>query len=346
MPLKLRAVAARQAGLFTCKQAMEAGLRWPAIRGNLSPGGPWVTVRRGVYVERAQWERVEGARDEWRYRDRAARLCLNVRHVMSHDSAARCLGLSMLDPKLPLVHITRDAVGGSRTEAGVRHHLDRRRPTQLLETDGITHTGLARTCVDLAREHGMLHGLVVMDQAARRGTTNDELVAEIERMRSWPGITRAKEAVTLIDPGAENLGESIARSVVAEALPAVALRTQFPVGTPRGTFWVDILAGRLVVEFDGRIKYLSVADGGVATRSAADVVMDEKNRERLIAAAGFVVARLTFADGFGSARAAAVSWIRERYAEALHVHGDSPSPAHLEFAERMRDAREQRLCAV
>lgn len=338
----LVAVAALQRGVFTRQQAMEAGYRGPEIRSSLGPGGRWVAVRRGVYAVREHWEAAVEV-EQWRMRDTAAHLTMAARHAMSHDSAARALGLDQMSPTTKLVHVTREKVTGSRTEHGVKHHVSRTRPDDLLVTGGLPHLGLARTVVDLAREHGLGPGVAVMDQALRRGITDADLAAQIARQRHWPGIGDAVRARALADPGAENVGESIARLLVAEVGLGVPVRTQFPVQLAGQVAWIDLLVGCLAVELDGRRKYVGTGDGGVAARSVADVVMEEKRRESLLQDQRLLVVRITADDFWGVARKAAQRRIRLQYAAATGAYGPEPAPELLAFAERMSDVRAARL---
>jgi hypothetical protein len=73
----LAALAMSQAGLVTRAQARSAGYRGPELRGLTSASGPWVVVRRGVYMEGSLWASLSPL-DRWRARDRAAHLTKTV----------------------------------------------------------------------------------------------------------------------------------------------------------------------------------------------------------------------------------------------------------------------------
>ncbi len=104
---QLRALAAQQGGLVTRRQAIEAGHTERELRTLTAVHGPWVVVRRGVYAERELWDSLTGYDDHARLRDLAAHLSMTTDHLMSHDSAARALGIPMLRPAHELSHITR-----------------------------------------------------------------------------------------------------------------------------------------------------------------------------------------------------------------------------------------------
>lgn len=337
----LAAVAATQGGVFTRDQAARVGYRVPEIRTLLRPGGEWVRLRRGAYVARPVWEAADDV-EQWCLRDRAVHLTMKAPHVLSHDSAARALGIDVAVPRERLVHVTRGRVNGTRTEHGVKHHVARTPPGDLALTDGVPHLGAARTAVDLAREHGLTTGVVAMDQVLRRHVTVTDLHDEIAAQRHWPGVHEARRAADLADAGAENGGESIARLLVVEALGLRPV-TQFPVRLGRGVVWVDMLVGCLAIELDGRAKYLSIAEGGVASGPVADVVMAEKSREGGLLDVGLAVQRLTPDDFWGEARKRAVRRLRQQYAAAVASFGPTTPTALLEAARQLEGLRAERL---
>lgn len=339
----LQALASPQGGLVTRRQALDAGYRERELRTLTAVHGPWVVVRRGVYVERQLWDDAGESYDgRARLRDCAAHLSMQRAHLMSHDSAARAWGLPMLRPKLELSHVTREGVGGSRTEQGVKHHLTRIGLLQTSVIDTMPVTGLARTAVDMAREHGWLAGTVVFDAVLRRGIEPADLAAVISVERNWPGITQARAALDLADPGADNPAETVGR-VLIEGLGLGRPRTQFPVRTSRGVFWIDQLLGCHAIEIDGRVKFRSVANGGVADRPLEDVLWDERTRQHLICAEGLGMSRVTWADLWPPRREAMLDRVRREYDVTARRFG-TVLPDHLErFAASMEGERRRRI---
>jgi hypothetical protein len=334
---ELLAHARRQGGLVTRRQAVEADYSERELRTLTAVNGGWVVVRRGVYVDRAAWEQADPHDGQMALRDRAADLAMRQEHVLSHDSAARAWGLPLLRTPVPLVHITRPGVRGSRTEHGVKHHLTRS-PLVTVDRAGLRVTTLARTALDVGREHGLPAGLVTCDAAMRVGLPRAAFHEELAGMTCWPSVTDARAAVRLADPGAETAGESLARLFVLE-LGIGAPRTQFPVRAGGTTYWTDLLVGCHVFEFDGRLKYLRPDAGGVADRPVQDVVWDEKRRQQLICAEGLGMSRLTWDDFWGRARERAKQRVLAEYAVTLARFG-TVLPEHLErFA---RDAVRRR----
>jgi predicted transcriptional regulator of viral defense system len=329
---RLTALAAQQHGLFTVAQAVEAGYSRADLRSRTSPLGPWSSVRRGVYVERELWEDLPPL-DQWRLRDRAASMSMVKGHVLSHDSAARQHGLPMLNPRHDLTHITRPGVGGSRTEHGVRHHLGRERPPHNEEVDGLTVTALARTALDLAREHGYRAGVVACDAAMRRGVTQADFAVHLGPMRRWPHVRRARAASSYADPRAESVLESLGR-IFIEDLGLGTPWPQFPLRIGDQVIWLDLVLGCQVFEMDGRVKYRLRERGGVADEGAEAAVWDEKVRERLVRGEGLAVTRLVWDDMWGAARLDAAARMRAEYAITCRQLG-TRTPDHLvEFALR------------
>jgi len=323
---------------------MDAGYRAPELRALTGVGGDWVVVRRGVYADRATWEALDRYSGPPLARARAAHLTTNVDHVLSHDSAAHAWGLPVVLARSQLVHITRPGVRGSRTEGGVKHHLAMRPP--VVETiAGLPVTGLARTAMDLAREHGYECGAAAADRAMRWGVIADDFDDVLSGMTSWPGVTRARRAAVVADPGADTPGETLTRLMLLELGIGIPI-TQFPVPVSDGVAWCDLRVGRHIVEFDGRRKYQSALDGGDAVRPPEEVVWNEKVRERDIAAHGLGVSRVFWDDCLGHARMATLDRLRREYDATVRRFGDVLPSDLAEFEMRMADRRMRRIRTV
>jgi hypothetical protein len=323
---------------------MDAGYRAPELRGLVGAGGEWVVVRRGVYADRTTWEALDRYVGAPLARARAAHLSIGVEHVMSHDSAAHAWGLPVVLAGRELVHITRPGVWGSRTEHGVKHHLAMEFPEEHTVA-GLPVTGLARTAMDLAREHGHVAGTAAADRAMRWGAIADDFDEVLDAMRSWPGVTQSRKAARFADPGADTPGETLTRLMLLE-LGIGKPVTQFPVPTPKGVAWCDLLIGRHVVEFDGRRKYLRAAYGGDAEEPLEDVLWAEKVRERDVAAHGLGISRVIWADCLGSARRETLARLRKEYDATAQRFG-TRLPADLaDFAVQMAAVRMRRIRAV
>lgn len=329
----LRADAVLQRGLFTREQCRRAGYTRTELRALLAEHGPWLVVRRGVYAERATWEATP-PRERPALRDLAAHLMMTSEHVMSHDSAARALGIPILRPTQELSHVTREGVGGSRTEHGVKHHLTRIDLGDTLDVAGLRVTGPARTALDLAREHGLEMGVGAIDHVRHHGVSLAELEREVQTMWSWPGVRRVREALGLSDARAESLAESLGRLLLVE-MGFDDIDVAWPIVIGGRILWVDLRIGCHLVEIDGLQKLLTPDQGGFApsTRAALQALAQ---RQAAICAEGLGMSRVVWVDLFGRDRERAKRQLAAEEAVTRARFGPT-LPAHLaEQADRIR----------
>lgn len=346
-PRVLAAISAN-GGLITRAQALDLGVSPGEIRaalhrrrGEATPR--WVVLRRGVYTTAEIWDALDEYVGKPLLLARAAGLAARRGWVLSHDSSCHLQGIPVLRPEVSLSHLTRPGWTNAWTEYGVKHHLARFSPDQVVDVDGTKALDLARTAVDMGREHGFRHGLVACDAVMRRGVTRAELEAALEVMVCWPGRRAARQAVALADPGAESVLETLARELVLEAGLGEP-QTQLPVRTERGIAWCDIVVGNHVIEPDGEIKYTAVEDGGLAA-DPRRTVFDEKLRERAITDRGLVVTRLVWADHWGRRRAEAIARLRRDHAESVERFGPELPEELLRDAAELRSAYGDRKSA-
>ena len=310
---------ARQGGLLTRTQALDLGLSPNHIHA-LVRSEQWVRLRRGAYCDADVWRAADVHRGRPLLQAKAAILLMRRDCLLSHDSSAHAQRLDILAPDDPFVHVTRPGFTNAWTKAGVKHHLARYRPEQVVVASDVRCLDLARTAVDIARERGHLHGLVAADSAMRLGVTRSQLEAAYEPMANWPGVTEARTAVELADPLAQTVIETLGRDFVLE-LGIGTPDLQFPVQLPRTTVWGDIRVGNHLFECDGLLKYVPLAQGGVATRPVERVVADEKEREALLRGEGLGLSRLVFADFFGARRAEAKRRCMREWLDTVDRHG-------------------------
>lgn len=318
---EVNAIMSRQHGLITRRQAVDAGLA-PDRIDRLVRLDLWTRVRRGVYAETAYVATFTSYREKRLLVDRAASLRVSMPHVMSHDSAAHELDLAILRPMHAMTHVTRPVVVGTHNVNGIKHHLAPYRPGQVLEVGGVRILDVARTAVDIAREHGNPSGVCAIDSARRAGASLGDLTAAVTAMRNWPQVTRPREAIELSDPEADSLGESMSRLLIEE-LGFGRLQTQFGLTADGRTAWCDLRLGRHMFEFDGYIKYQRAEDGGVATVDAHEVVWREKQRQDWVCGFKLGMSRIVWADFWGAARAAALVRLRREYLDTCARFGDS-----------------------
>jgi hypothetical protein len=301
-----------QHGLITRRQALAAGFDDRDLR-RLVSSGAWIRLRRGVYVDRELWVSLDPYRAQPLLRVRAARLVLRCQHVVSHDSAAIAHGIGVPDPVRALVHVTRKKVHGDAVRTGVKHHLAPYGEGQVRIVDGLPVLDLARTALDLAREHGLVAGVAACDQVLRRGVTHQDLLNARGAMWCWPHSRVMDEAIEMADSGSESWLESEGRVFVTQ-LGIGRPETQFGLTDGTRTVYCDLRIGRHVFEIDGMSKY---DESGKRPR---EVLADEKARQDFVTGFKLGVTRLTAYDLRAGRRAAEARALRE-YADTCARFG-------------------------
>jgi len=335
MYLRLRQVMAANHGLITTAQARDCGLTSSHI-AHLVRTGVLVVVRRGVYADGEAWRALDEDRGRHRLRTRAATMRMTRAFVASHDSSAHELGLEILNPPDPHVHITRPGSTNAWTEYGVKHHLARFHRDQVVRIDGLDVLDLARTAVDIAREHGEPYGEIACDAAMRMGVPRSALEEAAAIMQHWPHHRRTERAVAFACAQAANLAETMMR-ILLEEMALGETDPQFPVQLDSGRVaWGDIRVGCHIFEFFGEIKLRPPESGGVAQVPAYQVVRDAKKRDIELGHEGLGVSHVMWADLWEPARAAAKRRLRTEYEDTVRRFG-------VELPERLvRQARELR----
>ena len=99
---------------------------------------------------------------------------------------------------------------------------------------------------------------------------------------------------------------------------------------------VSGLAGAVQIEFDGEVKYRPADDGGVADRSASEIVFQEKQRQDAICGQGFGMTRLVWRDVWGQGREAAKARLLREYAVTRQRYGTELPPDYPRLPPRIR----------
>lgn len=274
-----------QLGVFTSTQARRSGLTRHQVQ-RLLVDRHLVTLRRGVYIERAGYLSMT-ANDQSLARAVAACLA-RPGSVISHHSAALVHDLPLVgsrpaEPALTIaipggVHGRRDRAGSLRAAWLPDWQVERRGAWAV--------TSPARTVCDLAREQPALSALVAIDAALSRGLTTRRAVLEVAIGCSWwPGGAALSGLLREADSGAESPYETVARLSCRELglgpVPQVwAYDDNGPIGC--GDLWLPQLWSFL--EVDGDVKYTQAAN--------PEILLDEKRRQERLQRAGFGVARV------------------------------------------------------
>jgi hypothetical protein len=286
---EIAAVAAAHRGVFLRPHALAAGYTDDEIRRSHSTK-EWHRVRRGAYCEAVVWKAADEP-ERHRMRVHAALMVLHEPAVVSHQSAAVVLGLTLWGAPLDLVHVTRTDLHSPRIEGGIHHHAGALESGDELVVDGLPVTSVARTAVDVARWHGAEVGLVTADSAvARPDCSVGQLRATAARLSDWRGARAAGRVASMADPRSESAAESRFRYL------------WFLAGGPELDLQVEVTVGGVVIarldaldfdgntghEVDGRAKY----DG----EAGRDVVWREKLRQDAVHRVGLAVERWVWAD--------------------------------------------------
>lgn len=309
--------------MITRRDAAACGYTERELKTLTGHNGDWVVVRRGCYAERPLWDSLD---EDGRYLLGVWAVHLTAARdpVVSHCSAAAALGMPLRPRWRALAHVTRPDVRGSRTENGVKHHLGSFLPDDLVDVSGLRVTSLARTALDIAREHGFEDGVVAADAALRMGAAREELARGLELMTHWPGVTAARAAVQVADGGAENVAETLLRLMVIELGMGVP-ETQFEVVAEGRRARTDLRLGRHLFEFDGKVKYLGRESGGVADEPPEQVVWREKQREDWLRRVdgGYGVSRVTWRELFEPQRRATLRRLRSEVDDTVRRFGEA-----------------------
>jgi hypothetical protein len=257
--------------------------------------GSLVRVRRGAYTDASTWTSAD-LEQRHLLTARAAVAAMKPPTVLSHTSAALAHGLPVWGVDLNAVHVTRPVRASARIEAGVVHHQAALPDDHVVEIDGLLVTSPARTIADLARLAGFEPGVVTADAALHRGlVTPDELLVTANGLRDWPGSRHVARVVSFADGLSESVGESRTRVLCYRCnLPAPELQVEiWRGGQLLGRVDLLIREWRLVIEFDGRVKYRL---DGVSPARLEQVLWAEKVREDDIRGEGYGIARVIWAD--------------------------------------------------
>ncbi|WGY03123.1 type IV toxin-antitoxin system AbiEi family antitoxin domain-containing protein [Nocardioides sp. QY071] len=323
MNARVVALMSAQGGLVTRRQAMEAGMAGHQIDGLLRSGS-WVTVRRGVYAEKAYVDALTTDVQRRVLADRAASLRVDAPHVLSHHSSAHLQQLEVLHERKPITHVGRPGIVGSHLRHGVKHHLAPYRGEQVVLVDGFPALDLARTSLDIAREHGYLQGLVAADSALRAGATRVDLSVAAAAMRHWPYVTVVDDVVASTSPLTDSVAETLGRDFVSELGYGVP-QPQFGLTADGRTAWCDLRLGRHFFEIDSKLKLRPAHAGGLSLKPPEETLWDEKLRQDFVTGFKTGVSRLTWNDFFGRGRTTALERCRREFLDTCSRFGTDVS---------------------
>lgn len=312
----LARVAAQQGGCFFRWQALDCGYSDREI-ATLLRHRVWRRLRRGAY---ATAEFVDSLDAAGRHRLLVHAVVGNLDGpvVVSHHSALAMRGVALWGVDLDVVHVHRAPGQTSRHDAGVGHHLGALPDAEVEEMDGLLVVRLERAALDAARVVPFEVGVVLLDGARRQAFDQARAREILERQRDWSGSIAAARALSFSATGAQTVGESRTRLLMARlGLPRPELQKQIfdsdGLLIAVSDLYVDEWA--TAVEFDGKVKYgreLYERDGHPGGVDLGDVVWREKRREDRIRDRGVEVVRIVWSELDGHDAAVAGRFLRAR----------------------------------
>lgn len=273
--LRQQGVTAREIARWSA-----AGVLTPLTRG-------WYAVADDQEDGHSAWER---RRHHHALRTRALVRELDGAAVASHHSALVLHGLPTFAADLHQVHLTRTEDDHSRRRPGLTVHQRlvgaERDDVRMAPAVAVVQAGLSGTGVT---------ALVAADAALHRGLVTVASLDEATALLRGPGSAGVRRALRHVDGRAESPGETRSRLVLT--LMGLTVEPQFEVvdGDFRAVADLRVAGTRLLVEFDGFVKY-SRADPYRLDRCPTEVLAIEKLREDHLRELGYVVLRIVWSD--------------------------------------------------
>lgn len=290
-----RGLAPSRSALIARQDAFDKGFSADDIKRRVARR-EWIVVRPGTYLQAAELPALR-AEERHLLQIDAELPRASAGAVVSHRSAACEHGIDLLEVPGKTVSVTNPGGASGHRRSLLHTRIANIDGDEWVTVRGHRVTSVARTVADIARTRSFEEGVVAADSALHRGlVTPDELVVAVNRSPRRAGTRRARRVVMFADPGAESVGESRSRVLIAHAcLPTPTV--QFDVVNEAGTSiavsdfgWEEFCT---VAEFDGAEKYGRLLKPG---ERPGDKIFQEKVREDEIRDAGYQVVRWIWDD--------------------------------------------------
>lgn len=272
-----------QHGVSSVTELLELGVSRHVVDRAVK-GGLLTRLRRNVVVRPELWADAPSW-DRHALRARGtARAWRGAPFALSHHSALSVLGIPVYAVDHH-AHIVPRGKSSNRAGAATRIHSPVPE-SRLIQHEDLWLVEAAVATLQVAGTFGVEAGLVSAD-AVLRHTPSTDLLAALDDTPLGNGRAKAELVARLADGRMESVGESRCRWVIRES----GLPTPEPQAWVRGANGfaarVDFLfrAERVIVEFDGMVKYESAQD-----------LQHEKVREDALRRLGYEVVRITWAD--------------------------------------------------
>ena len=221
----------------------------------------------------------------------------------SHHAGVAVHGLPLFDCDLAVVDLDAQVAHASRRGI-VRVHRQREGDV-IAMVKGVRASSVATCLVQTAATSGVTAGVVALDAALHQELVSREAVRErADAMDLRYGARAVDLMLEFADPACESPGESRTRLILRSL--GIVFVAQAEIRDEGFFARVDFLVGKVVVEFDGAMKY-----AGATVRGE---LMREKRREDELRRLGYEIVRLTWADLADPARVGRL--IREAQARA------------------------------
>ena len=296
--------------LLSTARLLEAGLSDRAVHRQVRDGR-LVRVRPGWFVDAEQYR---GLRQEEKtlLAYQAYVRTSAVSPVLCLASAALVHGLRMYRVPTRIHTLSIPGHGTHNGGPAVVRHQAPLPDSDVVELQGIRVTSGECTLLDCARFLPFPDAVVLADQARALSVPRARLEKRLPEWKGQRGVRRARKVLDFMDVRAESVGETLTRLMLAEwGLPEP--RIQWVIEGRSGRYRADFAwpEHRLVLEFDGELKYAHLGP-----QTVASVLRDERRRETEIQELGWTVIRIGWWD-VTSAPAATVA----RIDKALHAGG-------------------------
>jgi hypothetical protein len=263
-----------------------------SLRRDLA-AGTLLRLRRGVFVEAAQWAELP-PRGQHIYKMRAVAALAKGRVVFCSESAAAAWKMPIEGDWPDDVAVLEQWRGGGQSEPGVRRTSVGASTARTVTIHGLEVTDLARTTLDVTRARSFVDAIGSVDWALWRKNTNavtaDDLATDLRRLGPRAGGVHLQRLIEFATPLSDSFYESAARAVIHQ-LGFAAPELQVRLADSRGEmipdfFWRSV---NVLGEFDGKEKYMrdEYTDG-----DPGEVVWREKKREDRLRALKFTVVRI------------------------------------------------------
>jgi hypothetical protein len=275
--------------------ALKFGFSDNEIR-RLRRNGTWTSVRRGSYLPPGELDPLDDAQRH-ELLIRSTMPGLRVAAVVSHCSAAVLWGIPLWATSLETVHITRPRPANGGRSGSLLCHTAGLSADDVMIVNGLQITSPARTVADLARTIPFEQAVVAADGALHSGLlTADGLIQAVFTLAGAPGSRSALRVAQFANGLSESVGESRSRVLMHNAgliSPTLQLKVSDSNGRALGRSDFAWHGGRLLGEFDGKIKYGRLLKEG---ETAGEVIYREKLREDALRDNGARVVRWVWAD--------------------------------------------------